>query len=44
MDDTGRKSGIGLTIVERLCERMNWQFTISGTPGKGARVDLIFSS
>lgn len=44
MDDTGKKSGIGLTIVERLCERMNWQFTISGTPGKGTRVDLIFSS
>ncbi len=44
MDDTGRKSGIGLTIVERLCERMNWQFTISGTPGKGTRADLIFSS
>jgi signal transduction histidine kinase len=44
MDDTGRKSGIGLTIVERLCERMNWQFTISSTPGKGTRADLIFSS
>jgi len=44
MDHTGRKSGIGLTIVERLCERMNWQFTISGTPGKGTRADLIFSS
>jgi signal transduction histidine kinase len=44
MDDTGRKSGIGLTIVERLCESMNWQFIISGTPGKGTRADLIFSS
>jgi signal transduction histidine kinase len=43
MDDTGRKSGIGLTIVQRLCNRMNWQFTISGTPGKGARAELIFS-
>jgi signal transduction histidine kinase len=44
MDDTGKKSGIGLTIVERLCDRLNRQFTISGTPGKGTRVDLIFSS
>jgi signal transduction histidine kinase len=44
MDDTGRKSGIGLTIVERLCERMNWQFTISSAPGKGTRADLIFAS
>jgi signal transduction histidine kinase len=43
MDDTGRKSGIGLTIVQRLCNRMNWQFTISGTPGKGTRAELIFS-
>jgi len=43
-DDTGRKSGIGLTIVERLCERMNWQFSIFSTPGKGTRADLIFSS
>jgi signal transduction histidine kinase len=37
-------AGLGLTIVERLCERMNWRFSIAGTPGEGTRAELIFGS
>lgn len=37
-------SGLGLTIVERLCERMNWEFTISDCPSGGARAELLFRS
>jgi signal transduction histidine kinase len=40
--DASRK-GVGLTIVERLCERMNWKLLISGSPGEGTRADLIFT-
>jgi signal transduction histidine kinase len=36
--------GLGLTIVERLCERMDWRFVITGVPGKGTRAELIFSN
>jgi signal transduction histidine kinase len=43
--DTSRQgAGLGLTIVERLCERMNWQFIITGAPGEGTRATLIFVS
>jgi signal transduction histidine kinase len=36
-------SGIGLTIVERLCEHMDWDFIITSEPGEGTRAELIFS-
>lgn len=39
-----RSAGLGLTIVERLCERMNWRFSIAATPGEGTRAELIFDS
>jgi signal transduction histidine kinase len=42
--DASRQAGIGLTIVERLCENMNWQFIITSTPDEGTRADLIFIS
>ena len=41
-DISRKNSGLGLTIVERLCERMNWQFFISSDVGKGTRVNLVF--
>jgi signal transduction histidine kinase len=37
-------AGLGLTIVQRLCERMAWGFTIGGTPGEGTRAELVFTS
>jgi signal transduction histidine kinase len=44
IDVSRQGAGVGLTIVERLCERMNWRFIITGTPGEGTRADLIFTS
>jgi signal transduction histidine kinase len=42
--DASRKGqGLGLTIVERLCERMDWELVITGAPGEGTRAELIFS-
>jgi signal transduction histidine kinase len=35
-------SGLGLTIVKRLCERMGWSFTISDAPAGGTRAELAF--
>lgn len=44
IESSRRSAGLGLTIVERLCERMNWRFSITGTPGEGTRAELIFGS
>jgi len=38
------KSGIGLTIVKRLCDKMNWQFIKTPKKGNGTQIDLIFTS
>ncbi len=43
-DSSRRGTGIGLTIVERLSERMNWRFVITGASGEGTRAELIFTS
>ncbi len=42
LDSSRKGMGLGLTIVERVCETMNWQFIISGGKGEGTRADLIF--
>jgi signal transduction histidine kinase len=42
LDASRQGAGVGLTIVERLCESMNWRLIITGTPGQGTRADLIF--
>jgi len=34
------RSGIGLDLIQRLCEHLGWQFTIHSTPGQGTRVVL----
>ncbi len=33
-------SGLGLTIVQRLCSRFNWRITVESTPGNGTKVRL----
>lgn len=35
-------SGIGLSIVKRLCERQHWRIRIDSAPGKGTTVILKF--
>jgi signal transduction histidine kinase len=42
IDASRQGSGLGLTIVKRLCERMHWRFVIAGKPGEGTRAELIF--
>ncbi|MDY6952668.1 MAG: HAMP domain-containing sensor histidine kinase [Thermodesulfobacteriota bacterium] len=44
IDGDQQSGGLGLTIVARLCERMNWRFVITGAPGEGTRAELVFSS
>ncbi len=43
-DNSRPGSGLGLTIVERLCERMHWGVTVDSRPGKGTRAELVFST
>lgn len=35
-------SGIGLSIVKRICDRQHWQIHIDSTPGKGTTISLNF--
>ena len=44
IDESRQDAGLGLTIVERLCENMDWRVVITSTPGEGTRADLIFNS
>jgi signal transduction histidine kinase len=34
-------SGLGLSIVKRLCERFGWQVEVKSTLGSGSRFDII---
>jgi signal transduction histidine kinase len=36
--------GLGLTIVKRLCDRLNWQFNIQSKINVGTTAELIFNS
>jgi signal transduction histidine kinase len=36
--------GLGLTIVKRLCDRLNWQFHIQSEINAGTTAELIFNS
>ncbi|MGW8301668.1 MAG: sensor histidine kinase [Desulfobacterales bacterium] len=36
--------GLGLTIVKRLCDRLNWQFHIQSEIDVGTTAELIFNS
>lgn len=35
--------GVGLTIVKRLSDRFGWQLSIDSVPGKGTRVEILFT-
>ena len=35
--------GLGLSIVKRLCDRLDWNFKIESTVGHGTTVELIFN-
>lgn len=37
-------SGIGLSLVKRICDRYGWEIIIDSTEGQGTSVQLIFSS
>ena len=38
-----KKSGMGLSIVKRLCDRLGWDLKIESERGRGTKVQLIFS-
>lgn len=35
--------GLGLSIVERICEVADWRLTIDSAPGRGARIGLVIA-
>jgi signal transduction histidine kinase len=37
-------AGLGLSLVQRLCERQGWQVTLANRPGGGTVARLTFSS
>lgn len=42
--DYGRGVGLGLAIVQRLCEVINAEISLTSTPGVGTRFQLTFQS
>jgi signal transduction histidine kinase len=42
VDSTG--SGIGLSLVKRICDRYQWETVIDSTEGRGTSVQLIFKT
>lgn len=38
-----KRRGVGLTVVKRLCERLEWKFNIMSQPGEGTCVELVFN-
>lgn len=44
IDPAQQGKGLGLTIVRRLCERMQWTFNIVSRQGDGTRAELIFKT
>ncbi len=43
IDPAQQGKGLGLTIVKRLCERLNWNFNIVSQQGKGTSAELRFA-
>jgi len=42
-EDKYKGHGIGLSIVTRLCNRLDWKLEFASAPGRGTTVQLIFS-
>ncbi|MVF13224.1 HAMP domain-containing histidine kinase [Ketobacter sp. MCCC 1A13808] len=38
----GKGHGLGLSIVDRLCQRFGWQLEIASEPGKGSAITVYF--
>ena len=36
-------NGLGLAIVQRLCERYHWHLMVTSAPGRGTEVAIRFS-
>jgi signal transduction histidine kinase len=42
--DTSKGAGLGLSLVQRLCERQGWQVTLSSRPGGGTVARVTFTA
>lgn len=42
-DPQSRGLGLGLYLVKRICNRLDWQIEVHSAPGAGARFDVMFS-
>ena len=40
--DRDKCFGLGLSIVKRLCDRLDWRLKIESELGRGTTVELIF--
>ncbi len=43
-DDTKIIGGLGLTIVQRICERYEWKVYFESKKGQGSRFIVLFTS
>ncbi|HNP35868.1 MAG TPA: HAMP domain-containing sensor histidine kinase [Woeseiaceae bacterium] len=41
--NTGDGAGLGLSIVQRICERYGWTVRVDSTPGQGSRFTVWFN-
>ncbi|MGD8937571.1 MAG: HAMP domain-containing sensor histidine kinase, partial [Thiogranum sp.] len=42
--DTSKGAGLGLSLVQRLCERQGWRVTLANRPGGGTIARVTFSA
>lgn len=44
IEDDRKGAGLGLAIVERICETSGWGFSIETEPGEGTKADVVFEA
>jgi signal transduction histidine kinase len=39
-----RGRGLGLYLVQRITERLDWKISVQSTPGAGTRFEVVFNN